>query len=285
MWTSTLTPAVPFSPLSPSLTLMDPKTNNFWSRTSPQNQPRTPPLDEIYSTPDNSLVLDNLNGNGNESIFTTPLLQSQLSNCSVGSDVFGTPESTLDSDDVFSGVELRKHETANKITNMSTINENVSENSFVPNTSIRSSLREMKPAVRNVFCDGVIRSKSDFEIPIKNNKSQGFLHNIHQKSDQLFNNITLLSPLSKRRTQSSSSKVDIGKQSTPLNKHGANNSHVFKLPGSPILNVHPENCGTRAISLNSLRHSGGEHIAQQINNQQLRFVHETNILFCVEYNN
>lgn len=247
---------------------MDPKNNKFWSRT--QTPPQTPTSDEIFVTPNNSLI-EVLNGDDE---FKTPTLQTQLSNCSVVSDIFGTPDSTLE--DVFTVVDIKRN-IETKISNMSTITENiVGENSvFTANTPIRSSLRETKSGVKNIFYDGVIRSKSDFEIPNKNNsKSHGFLQNIHMKSE-LFSNIQVLSPLSKRRTQSSSCKSDV-KQSTP--KSGGVN-HIFKLPGSPILDNHSQNCGTRAISLNSLRHSGGEHYAQQINIQQLRFVPETNIFY------
>lgn len=271
-WAPTLNPSAPFSPISPSLTLMDPKINKFWSRlpysSLPHTPPKTPPSEEIFITPENSIVDGNtmiVYGNGN-SIYSTPILQTQLSNCSIVSDIFGTPDSALDNDDVFTSnvVELRKPNLEhNKL--MSTITENITvENTFfVANTPIRSSLRETKSQVKNVFHDGVIRSKSDYEIPLKN-KSQTFLQNIHEKTDHLFNNVALLSPLTKRRFQNSS-KNEMGKQSTPIAKTGA----IFKVPGSPILNQN--NCGGRAISLNSLRHSAGDQ-TQQTNNQQLRFV-------------
>lgn len=267
-WGPSLAPAVPFSPISPSLTLMNPLHNSFWSRALPQTPPPTPPSEEIFSTPNASIVEIDTNNLANDTgVYSTPLLQTQFSNCSVNSDIFGTPDSTLDSDDVFKSVELRKstnNPTDNKA-NMSTITEHVSTegSKFVSKTTERSSLREKKK-VNKIAHEGVMRSKSDYEIPIKN-KSCVFLQNLQQ-------NIMKLSPSSRRRIQSTNSnKHDMGngKQSTP---NSSKSSGVFKLPGSPILNNHSQgNCGTRAISLNSLRHSSGEQ-TQHSNAQQTRFV-------------
>lgn len=226
VWAPTKTPAAPFSPISPSLTLMNPSHNSFWSRQLPQTPPTTP--EEVFSTPNNSIVE-----------IDKPVLETQNSNCSVNSDIFGTPDSTLDSNEIFNSVEIRKINNDNKkSTNMSTITEHITtENYFITN-SIRSSLRETK----NKNYDGVIRSKSDYEILIKN---------------KLQKNIVSLSPLNNK-------KFDI-KTSTPKG--------VFKIPGSPVLN-HSQSCGTRAISLNSLRHSAGEQSQTYI--QQQRFVYFKN---------
>lgn len=246
---------------------MNPNHNSFW-RPTPRGASPNLPSEEIFSTPNNSIIEVDITANNVASesdVYSTPILQSQFSNStndSISSDIFETPESTLEPNDAFSPVELRKHTNNildyNKHTNMSTIAENIiGENSFV-NTTTRSSLRENK----NVGREGVMRSKSDYEIALKN-KSHGFLQNIQQNIGKLG-----LSPASIRRINSTDSYNGVSKQSTPNNK----DIGTFKIPDSPILNSHSQNsCATRAISLNSLRHSGGEQ-TQLSNVQQTRFV-------------
>lgn len=245
----------PFSPASPSLTLMNPQHNSFWSRaavpprTKPEPPSSLPREHEIFVTPDSSIV----ETNGPEAV--PPPLRAQLSDSSDASDIFHTPETTLDSEDVFGSVELRKH--AN---NMGTITEN-DDSPFVAGSLARSSLRENK--LKNGAHEGVMRSKSDYEIPLKNKASQGFLH---------LNLGTLgLSPASRRRIHSTNEVV---RQSTPNAKDGG----LFKLPDSPIQShSYPSEGagGTRAISLNSLRHPAAEHAQQTV--QQTRFVLYGNI--------
>lgn len=247
---------------------MNPSNNSFWSRALPNTPPPTPPSDEIFHTPNNSIVeIEANNLVDSTDIYSTPTLNTQFSNCSINSDIFGTPDSTLDSDDVFQNVELRKNKNNIVDNKMGTITEHSSEaNSFILNTSTRSSLRENKNN-NNVPLEGVMRSKSDFEIPVKT-KTHGLFQNLQQ-------NILNLSPASRRRLKSTNS-CEIGNQSTP----NSTKSGIFKIPGSPILNNHSQSCGTRAISLNSLRHSSGEYV-QQANMQQKRFVLKMNILLAI----
>lgn len=231
---------------------MDPNKNSFWghNRVIPHSAPSTP-SEEIFLTPNNSII-DNenqlqINDSG---IYGTPLLHSQISNCSVNSDIFGTPDSTLDSDGF--KVELRN------------------KNGLTNDISDRTSLREVQSIPQ-----GVIRSKSDFEIPIKN-KSHTFLQNLSQ-------NILNLSPSTRRRNQNNNRTLDFSKNSTPNNKPA-----IFKIPGSPILtNNHPQGKynqnQSKAISLNSLRHSSGETnigLSNLPGQQIIRFVIKKNSKLC-----
>lgn len=217
---------------------MDPTKNSFWSRNIPHSAPSTP-SEEIFVTPNNSIIDNSQNDSG---IYGTPLLTTQFSNCSVNSDIFGTPDTTIDE---YKLVELRKK---NGIDNkMTTINESVSDNRNLKSNST----------------PGVIRSKSDYEIPLKN-KSHQFLQNLSQN---ILNN---LSPATRRRNHNNSNNVELSKQSTPTS---SNNKPIFKIPGSPILSNYSNNNreGAKAISLSSLRHSSGD-TGNNINFQQIRFV-------------
>lgn len=290
MWAPTLKPVAPFSPISPRLTLMDPSRNKFWSKSQsqqaaptlphpppPPSNPITVSNEEVFSTPKGSIAetLDFDKETSKNSVYGTPAvpqLQTQFSNMSCSSsnsnasEVFCTPDSTLNKEEAerlsSNIVELRNKNFNN---NMSTITENVEHTSNRRRVLVKS---ETTCSLRNSFRDegarGVCRSKSDYEIPLKN-KGNGlsFFHSITQKSDNLLQNIGFLTPLTKRRTKS-----EIGKQSTP-NKNTSPTNSLFKLPGSPIpflrnsTNTNATN-GQRAISLNSLRSSTNSHGADQV---------------------
>lgn len=266
MWAPTLAAPTPFSPISPRLILMDPFRNKFWSQSQ---TPPPSPVDEIFSTSQTTIcrtILREIVADSEP--YGTPVLQTQHSNCS--SELFATPDSSVDDDGLF----LK----SNDVRKMSTITEHFESTIVVKSESSR--LIEPPAAAT----EGVLRSKSDFEIPKKAlaQKPDGFLQNIAQKSDSLFQNIGFLMPLAKRRTQSvGSSKAEIGRQSTPVKASPTEGG--FKLPGSPILRNHPRSQanGQRAISLNSLKssHIGAEQLPI-INIQQLRFVADLTIIAC-----
>lgn len=284
---------------------MDPFRNRFWSQS--QTPPPTP-NDEVFSTPkgsivetldfDRSAVRREISSTSENTLYCTPVLQSQYSTCSNASEIFGTPESTLDADDVFTAthiVEVRKTHTnqiESRQTSMMTITEHKEHISQIvkSQTTEGLSLKNTDTNHHHLLTvpppsEGVLRSKSDYEIPRKSNSQKpdgGIFQNIAQKSDSLFQNIGFLTPLSKRRTQSVTSssgiattKLEIGRQSTPIKTSPTTtNTAIFKLPASPILRKHSTSAqtnGQRAISLNSLKSSQPgvyEHAQQQSNNQQ-----------------
>lgn len=247
--------------------------------------------EEIYATPNGDVMFEpnflrknkvaNTNGiaspdveqNNTDNLdvteYHTPkAYHSQISNNSSSSaDEYKTPDCTLTKKELFSDVvELRKSCSSSvvdqRVKSMSTIKEHI-----VNNRSSDSSEDSCEEKNNNLRADhltnGVLRSKSDFEIPRVNptTKSESVFQKISQKSDSL---LAFLTPHLKRKNSS-----DIGKQSTP-NKSSPPDS-LFRIPGSPIhkhsLRSLPE---TRTTSLNSLRSGCSGTDAQQLGAHQVQ---------------
>lgn len=241
--------------------------------------------EEVYATPNGDVMFEpnflkkkNANltpENGETTQYHTPqAYYSQNSNTSSSStEEYKTPDTTLTKKELFppNVTELRKSCSSSvidqRVKSMSTIEEHVvnrssdsSEDSFEDKTENYVIVKRDN----HLSSNGVLRSKSDFEIPRVNPrtvKTENIFSKISQKSDSLW---AFLTPHLKRKNSS-----DIGKQSTP-NKSSPNNS-FFKIPGSPIhkhsLRSLPE---TRTTSLNSLRsgYSGAE--TQQLGVQMVQ---------------
>lgn len=198
----------------------------------------------------------------NVSEYHTPKgYSSQISNTSNSStEEYKTPDSSLTKKELFppSFVELRKSCSSSvvdqRVKNMSTIKEHVtnhlsdsSEDSCEDKAGSQSNLNDN-------FAVGVLRSKSDFEIPRalpSAADSENDFCKIDQKSYSLW---AFLTPHLKRKSNS-----NVGKQSTP--KKSSPSNSLFKIPSSPIhkrsLRSLPE---TSTSSLNSLKsgYSGGD---------------------------
>lgn len=207
--------------------------------------------------------------NGTE-YHTPKTYHSQISNVSSSSaEEYKTPDSTLTKKELFPPavvVEIRKSCSSSvvdqRVKSMSTIKEHVVNRSS--DTSESSDDRnENHLAAKSHLTNGVLRSKSDFEIPrvSPTSKAENVFQKIGQKSDSLW---AFLTPHLKRKSSS-----DIGKQSTP-NKASPTNS-LFRIPGSPIhkhsLRSLPE---TRTTSLNSLRSGYSGADVQQLSVQPVQ---------------
>lgn len=107
--------------------------------------------------------------------------------------------------------------------------------------------------------EGVLRSKSDYQIPRYSPVPHTF-EKFVQKSDNLF---SLLTPVAKRKNQDC--------HSTPNNNNNNNrsvSSYTFKIPTSPISKQGPLlSMQTRTTSLTSLKH--GNHGTMDFANQRL----------------
>lgn len=242
--------------------------------------------EEVYATPNGDIMFEpnfsrknkiNVNGNvsleGNENksgdlnvtqYHTPKAYCSQISNTSSSSaDEYKTPDSTLTKRELFpQDVELRKSCSSSvvdqRVKSMSTIKEHIINRSSGSSAESCEDKNGNYLEANNHKCNGVLRSKSDFEIPRVSPttvKSGNVFQKIGQKSDSLW---AFLTPHLKRKSSS-----DIGKQSTP-NRSSPTNS-LFKIPGSPIhkhsLRSLPE---TRTTSLSSLRSGYSGTDAQQL---------------------
>ncbi|KAI4459788.1 hypothetical protein MML48_6g00011699 [Holotrichia oblita] len=191
----------------------------------------------ILSTfPDSADVLPKMNGffNGspsppphlNTTVYGTPRsLHSQISNVSSNStDEYKTPDGTLDSH----WFEIQKSFSCDTvgIMGMTQTNMEKENNKNKPEESLK---------------EGVLRSKSDYQIPRYSPISHTF-EKFVQKSDNLF---SLLTPVAKRKNHDQN-------HSTPNNNRSVS-SYTFKVPSSPIAKQGPT-MQTRTSSLTSLKH-------------------------------
>lgn len=227
------------------------RINTFPSRFS-----RLPnsPQDEVFSTPNgdinhppNFATPKNKNDSLDSTQYFTPKgYNRQVSNVSSSSaEEYRTPDGSLTKTDLFPS-ELRKSCSSSvveqKIKNMSTINE-LSDNKIVNElVSIKNEKNSRASALSD---EGVVRSKSSFEIPrvASQSKSENVFHRLSQKSDNI---LFFWTPSLKRKSAS-----DLRNHSTPKNSSPSNSQ--YKIPGSPIqkhLRSLPE---TRTTSLSSLR--------------------------------
>lgn len=222
--------------------------------------------DEVYATPNGDIMFDpDFSKNGNEIVqnnsnttmdiseYHTPkAYSSQISNISSSStEEYKTPDSTLTKKELFptTFVELRKSCSSSlvdqRVKSMSTIKEDIVNNrSSISSVDTCQDKNEQFSSLAN----GVLRSKSDFELPRViqiTTESENDLRKIDYKSKSLW---AFLTPHLKRKNHHSI----IGKQSTP-NKSNPSSS-LFKVPSSPIhkssLRSLPE---TSTSSLNSLK--------------------------------
>ncbi|KAJ8971920.1 hypothetical protein NQ317_008704 [Molorchus minor] len=237
-------------------------TNNqkfFRTHTYPKkiNIPNTIPSSnsEVYSTPSgviSSTPKKSVNNvNGNISNYSTPKgYQSQTSYVSNSSaEEYKTPECSFinSKTDIFSQNfnELQKSSSTSVVerikSNMLTIDEvdhRKSDSSYDKQKQMENRLSLVEVA-KNRRNGGVLRSKSEFEIPrLPIQPAEKSFANKFFKSDSLF---SFLTPRPKRKS---------------VEEHRDSNNHspngLFKAPASPIpkLNSLPE---TRTTSLSSLR--------------------------------
>ncbi|XP_018578626.1 uncharacterized protein LOC108916712 isoform X2 [Anoplophora glabripennis] len=217
------------------------------------------PVGVITSTPIKAVV-NNFIENESVSTYSTPKgYQTQVSYVSNSSaEEYKTPETTFINakTDIFSQNfnELQKSSSTSVVerikTNMLTIDEVEHRKSDTTNNNShfidnRLSLEEMEKNKRNSV-EGVLRSKSEFEIPrMPNPPIEKSFASKFFKSDSLF---SFLTPRPKRKS--------LSEQASPNRTSPTN---LFKVPGSPVpkLNSLPE---TRTTSLSSLRsgHSSNE---------------------------
>ncbi|KAK9727938.1 N-terminal C2 in EEIG1 and EHBP1 protein [Popillia japonica] len=191
----------------------------------------------ILSTfPDSADVLPKMNGffNGspsppshlNATVYGTPRsLHSQISNVSSNStDEYKTPDGTLDCH----WFEIQKSFSCDTVGIMGVVQNNVEyeNNKNKPEESLK---------------EGVLRSKSDYQIPRYSPISHTF-EKFVQKSDNLF---SFLTPVAKRKNHDQN-------HSTPNNNRSVS-SYTFKIPSSPIAKQGPT-MQTRTSSLTSLKH-------------------------------
>lgn len=231
--------------------------------------------DDIFSTPKGNIMSDN------SGLFRTPVGYSsqisEISNMSSSSAEYKTPDTTFNTkQDVFSHdfVQLQKSptfSTAESSTFKSVelrFNSILIENNYALETNVFSIKKGINMERRSCDDDhslhipeGVLRSKSDFEIPKAvpvAAKSEGLFQNLVQKSDSLF---SFLTPLTKRKNNG-----NISGQSTPTNKTG--NGGAFIVPASPIPK-HRRFPANRTTSLNSLK-SGNNGLEVQPNSNTKR---------------
>lgn len=218
--------------------------------------------------------------NTSDIYYTPKNYQSQTSNISSSSaEEYKTPECSVIDGDIFTinvnTCSCSCNIAEQRVKNMSTINEmpdyRHSDNSDLANrftTQIkieRSSFDEdnlhLKPT------QGVLRSKSDFEIPRKSPtpKSESIFQNFSHKSDVM---LSFLTPRAKRKAQNSNS-VGLGNQSTP--KQGSPTNSIFKIPGSPIPKFPQRSLpGTRTTSPTLFKSRLGVPDGQQLNPHQIQ---------------
>lgn len=207
-------------------------------------------LDELFCTPRGLLSSESVD---DSSLYQTPgKYKSQISNASSNSD-YKTPDNTFgNKEDVFStnfliqksstvphfsvsdanDVELRIHENLDNGTHRLKVDADPDR--------LRHSCDSKIESTRS----GVLRSKSDFEIPkaLPVVKSESRLQNFIQKSDSL---LSFLTPMTKRR---------VGNHSTPNNNsQTANKNGTFLVQTSPIPKPRPILPEHKTTSLNSLR--------------------------------
>ncbi|KAJ8921443.1 hypothetical protein NQ315_003061 [Exocentrus adspersus] len=218
------------------------------------------PVGVITSTPIKAVVNNFIENETNVSTYSTPIgYKTQVSHVSSSStEEYRTPENSFISakTDIFSQTfnELQKSSSTSVVerirTNMLTIDEVDHRKSDTWDdksnfTDNRLSLEEIEKNSRNIK-EGVLRSKSEFEIPrIPNAPIGKSFASKFFKSDSLF---SFLTPRPKRKSVSENSSPG---RNSPTNP--------FKIPGSPVpkLKSLPE---TRTTSLSSLRsgHSGND---------------------------
>lgn len=153
-----------------------------------------------------------------------------------------------------------------RVTSMSIITE-MSNKSFNKNVlkMERNSFNDLKSNEKHIA--GVIRSKSDFEIPkkVEISKPESFFQNFSQKSDALF---SFLTPRAKRKHQNSDFAV-IKNQSTPTHFNSQNN-HI-KILSSPIFKYSQHSLpGTRTTSPILLKSTLGAKEDQLLDQQQIQ---------------
>ncbi|KAF5286339.1 hypothetical protein FQA39_LY04237 [Lamprigera yunnana] len=210
---------------------------------------------EIYSTPKgvimplqtNSIFLKN-GANSSVHFFTSNSFYSQTSNNSTSStEEYKTPEISVMEGDAFplhyNHANLK--EMAFQCSCVVTDHDKsiTTENFYETNLNIcyrqlsksRSSLHETYLDVKPEY--GVLRSKSDFEIPRKSPE----LKNKNSRSSNLL--LSLITPLTARRNKN----LTIGCQSTPISN---SKNIVFKVPNIPSYNNNPQRSlpGTRTGS-------------------------------------
>ncbi|KRT86744.1 hypothetical protein AMK59_2794 [Oryctes borbonicus] len=204
----------------------------------------------LSAFPDSPDILAKINGffngspsppshlNVNNTVYGTPRsLHSQLSNVSSNStDEYKTPDGTLDSH----WFEIQKSFSCDTVGLMGR-----SQNHVKNENDDEKSEQTVK--------EGVLRSKSDYQIPRYSPISHTF-EKFVQKSDNLF---SLLTPVAKRKNQDQNQN-----HSTPNNNRNVS-SYTFKVPSSPIIKQ-GLTMQTRTTSLTSLKHgSFGLDLANQ----------------------
>lgn len=232
---------------------------------------------------------DNTNGDLSTTIYSTPKYYlNQTSNVSSSSvEEYKTPDSSINGDleDTFVAKfnakypnEIQKNcscvAVEQRLKNMTPIKE-MPDHRLSDNRHLKKNLPIHQSKIERQSLDerntnkpkplpGVLRSKSDFEIPrqITVTKPDSIFHNFAQKSDALF---SFLTPKAKRKTFSSSNN-GLNSQSTPK-QNGAN--VPFKVPASPILKYQRSLPGTRTTSPTLLKSRLGAPDGQQISSHQL----------------
>ncbi|XP_044728172.1 uncharacterized protein LOC123291816 isoform X2 [Chrysoperla carnea] len=269
VWAPTpLTP--PFSPPSPSMTLMDPKRNKFWALEYTKLQSiklNTQSLDDnelfhtpkgFYCDPTNFLQngfdtapasdVDDVDGSANvtvrnklsNGINSTPRKQSDISTDS--NDIFVTPNSTLgpDANDILESfarsvkAEYEQFQCDLRKSQSCTVVEKrpVSEQTAKPPPQI------VRSASSTVVVENKNPKKKDnfveipkIELALVPSKS------VRNENGILQNIHNFLTPLTKRRSQSARNCFDtksLNSHSTPNNDRNSLDNEVFKPPGSPI---------------------------------------------------
>lgn len=194
----------------------------------------------VLSTfPDSPDIIPKMNGffngppsppsslNVSNTVYGTPRsLHSQISNVSSNStDDYKTPDGTLDSQ----WFEIQKSFSCDAVGMMSMANSDAkSENNDKNSEHVK---------------EGVLRSKSDYQIPRYSAITHTF-EKFVQKSDNLF---SLLTPVTKRKNQDSQSYQN---HSTPIRSA---TTLSFKIPSSPLSKQGPS-LQNRTSSLTSLKH-------------------------------
>ncbi|XP_018334500.1 uncharacterized protein LOC108743429 isoform X1 [Agrilus planipennis] len=252
------------SPSSPSFPMFYIQRQMIWKK-------KTFSVDsgfELYTTPEGDASINNNDASVTEN-------SSDSGNCS---DLYYTPDSTMDSDEVFKTADIKfvssdvfsnsfskaKTNELQKSCSCTTVEMRVKSMSpikEVPDHHLSDNGNGLDRLSLNSsgFSDkqgGVLRSKSDFEIPKHDHsptaRREGIFQSLMHKSE---NFISYVTPRGSRKISSNGISDKIGNQSTPVQQGGGNNNNNVKMNVSPVSKfpAHSEPCTRTASPTSSIR--------------------------------